>query len=54
MRKPYEPNSKIISVEAMGIANLLQNTLAKGKDDEHDCLCETGSRPGDTTGQIQD
>jgi hypothetical protein len=42
------------SVEAMDIANLLQNTLAKGKDDEHDCLCETGSRPGDTTGQIQD
>ena len=42
------------SVEAMEIANLLQNTLAKEKDDEHDCLCETGSRPGDTTEQIQD
>ena len=42
------------SVEAMDIAQLLQNTLMKGKDDEYDCLCETGSRPGDTTGQIQD
>jgi len=42
------------SVEAMDNAQLLQNTLMKGKDYEYDCLCETGSRPGDTTKQIQD